>query len=104
MVQAVIFCQVCSARISGLERLNQALEEEWDGEISYPISKVKSFGRICSAVQKLSVFADFSKGKKWQPASGIICLINPSAWQAKRKISRSILNEWGRMHTGDPRE
>lgn len=30
-------------------------------------------------VQKLSVFADFSKGKKPQLVSGIIHLVNPSA-------------------------
>jgi len=98
------FFEVCSAGISRLGRLNEALGEEWDGEISYPVSKVQSFGRICSTVQKLSVSADFLKGRKWHPSSGIVCLINPSAWWARRQISRSILNERVRRHTGNPRE
>lgn len=51
---------------------NRALGKEWDGEMSYPISKAQSFARIYSMVQKLSVFADFSKGNKNQPVSGII--------------------------------
>lgn len=52
MMKAVIFV-VCSARISRLGRLNQALGEEWVEEISYPISKLQSFRKVYSAVQKL---------------------------------------------------
>lgn len=46
MIEAVTFCQTCSARISRLWRQNQALGEDCGGESSYLISKMQSFRRI----------------------------------------------------------
>lgn len=46
----------------------------------------------------------YQRKKRWDTISWTIGLVNPSVFWAKIKLSRSTLNEWGIMCTGNPKE